>query len=74
MHVYNLCHNCSFLFLKCLFSLAKIPNNNYLEEFTSIKSKKQAKYKAWPQPHPPSFNHHSNKPFKAPSAPISMSS
>lgn len=43
MHVYHLCHNRSFLFLKCSFSLANIPNNNYLEEFISIKSKKQAK-------------------------------
>lgn len=32
-----------FCFLKYSFSLANIPNNNYLEEFTIIKSKKQAK-------------------------------
>lgn len=43
MHMYNLCHNRSFLFLKYSFSLANIPNNNYLEEFTIIKIKKQAK-------------------------------
>ena len=85
MHMYHLCHIRSFPFVLViaflviyyLFSLANIPNNNYLEEYASIKSTKRPKIKgmttATPSPlklpsfHPLSPPKHSPQAHESPS-------